>query len=112
MEVEAESITYAICRANGLSTKIGDASGTYIAQWAKAAGPDVVKKRAQKVSSVVKQILGEGSWQNMPGNEGREKRRMSKRSPSWSPRRAGATPSPQSPTPREGPRRERPPIQG
>lgn len=73
MEVEAESIAYAICRANGMSTKIGDASGTYIAQWAKAAGPDVVKKSAQKVSSVVKQILGEGSWQNMPGNEGRKK---------------------------------------
>lgn len=73
MEVEAESIAYAICRANGMSTKVGDASGTYIAGWAKAAGPDVVKKTAQKVSSVVKQILGEGSWQNMPGNEGRKK---------------------------------------
>src|SRR5699024_2780353 len=73
MEVEAESIAYAICRANGMSTKVGDAAGTYIAVSANAAGTDVVKKTAQNVSSVVKQILGEGRWRNMLGNEGRKK---------------------------------------
>lgn len=65
MEIEAESIAYAVCRANGMSRRLGDASGTYISGWAKAAGKAAVRESAQKVSSVVKEILGAGGWSNV-----------------------------------------------
>lgn len=65
MEIEAESIAYSVCRANGMSKRLGDASGTYISGWAKAAGKAAVKESAQRVSSVVKEILGDEVWRNM-----------------------------------------------
>lgn len=65
MEIEAESIAYSVCRANGMSKRLGDASGTYISGWARAAGDAAVKESAQKVSSVVKDILGTEVWRNM-----------------------------------------------
>ncbi|WP_156250921.1 ArdC-like ssDNA-binding domain-containing protein [Pseudactinotalea terrae] len=64
MEVEAESIAYTLCRANGMSTEVGDISGTYVAGWATAAEPDAVKAAAQKVSKTVATLLGEGDWTN------------------------------------------------
>lgn len=65
MEIEAESIAYAVCRANGMSKKLGDASGTYISGWARSAGQAAVRESAQKVSAVVKEILGAEGWSNM-----------------------------------------------
>lgn len=65
MEIEAESIAYSVCRANGMTKQLGDASGTYISGWARAAGKAAVKESAQKVSSVVKEILGAEGWRNL-----------------------------------------------
>lgn len=65
MEVEAESISYVILRANGMSTAAGTESKGYVSGWAKAQkDPDTVKKSAEKVSSTVKKLLDDLTWKN------------------------------------------------
>ncbi|WP_022893252.1 ArdC-like ssDNA-binding domain-containing protein [Agromyces subbeticus] len=63
MEVEAESIAYVLCRSNGMSTKVGEVSATYVAGWSRKE-PEHIKESATKVSSVVRELLGNGSWRN------------------------------------------------
>lgn len=66
METEAESIAYATCRANGMSTDVSTISSTYVAGWSRS-NPDMVKTSAQTVSKVVKDLLATGSWRNLVG---------------------------------------------
>jgi antirestriction protein ArdC len=65
MELEAESIAYSLCRANGLSTAQGGVSATYIAGWTRNE-PDAIKESAERVSKTVKGILSAGTWRNLP----------------------------------------------
>ena len=69
MEIEAESIAYAVCRANGMSTQLGDASGSYVAGWSRSAPEGAVKESAQRVSAVVKEILTSSGWRNIDEGE-------------------------------------------
>lgn len=70
MEVEAESISYVILRANGMSTAVGTESKGYVSGWAKVQrDPDTVEKSAQKVSTTVKQLLSDLKWKNAQNDE-------------------------------------------
>jgi len=64
MEVEAESVAYTLCRTNGMSTQVGDASGAYVAGWAGSAGADAVRDAATTVSKSVRSVLDEHHWRN------------------------------------------------
>jgi len=66
MEVEAESISYVLMRANGMEAGAGSRSGKYVAGWASVQrdDPKVVEKTAVKVTGVVRELLGKGSWRN------------------------------------------------
>ena len=67
MEVEAESIAYSLCRANGMSTQVGDYSGVYIKTWAAKAGPEVVRESAKNIAKTLGQILTNHRWANQEG---------------------------------------------
>lgn len=66
MEVEAESISYVLMRANGMQAASGARSGKYVAGWASVQkdDPKVVEKTAVKITGVIRELLGKGSWQN------------------------------------------------
>lgn len=65
MEVEAESISYVLCRANGMTPNVGTQSKTYVAGWAKRnTDPEIVKNSADKVSKTVKSLLEKNKWKN------------------------------------------------
>ena len=64
MEVEAESIAYSLCRANGMSTDLSQSSSAYIHGWART-NPEHVKKSAELVSKTVKGILDSSKWRNV-----------------------------------------------
>jgi antirestriction protein ArdC len=62
IEVEAESVAYALCRNAGMKTP-AETAGTYVAGWARAErDPEVVKKSAQAVCKAVKEILSDPAW--------------------------------------------------
>ena len=65
-EVEAESLSFLICRLNGMKSP-GDVTGTYIAGWARVQtdDPDTVKNAGEKVSRCVKELLGSHTWSNL-----------------------------------------------
>ncbi|WP_251153611.1 ArdC-like ssDNA-binding domain-containing protein [Cellulosimicrobium sp. Marseille-Q4280] len=65
MEVEAESVAYALCRANGMSTQVGDVSGTYVAGWAGPAGSEAVKASANAVAKATRTVLESQPWRNV-----------------------------------------------
>lgn len=64
MEVEADSISYALLRANGMSPDVGRANAAYVSGWGKR-DPESVKKAAETVSKAVKGIFAEGTWRNL-----------------------------------------------
>jgi len=67
MEVEADSISYALLRANGMSPEVGRANATYISGWSKR-DPQSVKAAATTASKAVKSLFEETRWQNVtPG---------------------------------------------
>lgn len=66
MELEAEAVAYGLCRANGMSTRVGTIASTYVAGWTRD-NPDLIKESAAKVSGTVKSILSGGTWRNLPG---------------------------------------------
>jgi len=63
MEVEADSISYAMLRANGMSPDVGRANATYISGWSKR-DPQSVKAAATTVSKAVKSLFETSRWQN------------------------------------------------
>lgn len=65
MEVEAESISYVLCRSNGMTPQVGTESKVYVAGWSRAGGdPDAVKKSAEVVANTVKALLTKNKWVN------------------------------------------------
>lgn len=64
MEVEAESVAYAVCRANGMTTEVSKYSSTYVAGWALAK-PEVIHQSADRISKTVKDILGSGRFRHV-----------------------------------------------
>jgi len=62
-EVEAESISYVLCRNQGMSADVGDKSGRYVAGWGNT-DPEAVRRSAEHVQKTVKTILGSGRWRN------------------------------------------------
>lgn len=61
MEVEADSVSYVLLRANGMSTQVGAKTGRYGAGWG-GAGPEAVKASAEVVQKTVKDLLANNSW--------------------------------------------------
>tara|TARA_R110002051_G_scaffold314950_4_gene392665 strand:+ start:10239 stop:11252 length:1014 start_codon:yes stop_codon:yes gene_type:complete len=67
MEVEADSISYAMLRANGMSPEVGRANATYVSGWSKR-DPAAVKAAATTVSKSVKSLFESTKWRNaVPG---------------------------------------------
>ncbi len=64
MELEAEAVAYAVCRANGMSTEVGKVASQYVDGWTRK-DPELIKESATKVSTTVKGILSAGTWRNM-----------------------------------------------
>ena len=69
MEVEAESVAYVLCRANGMSTDISSNSSRYVGSWASGGdvtdeGRKVINKSAENIAKAVKGILGNGTFRN------------------------------------------------
>ena len=69
MEVEAESVAYVLCRANGMSTDISQNSSRYVGSWASGGhvtdeGRKVINKSAENIAKAVKGILGNGTFRN------------------------------------------------
>ncbi len=67
-EVEAESISYVLCRNQGMSPDVGDKSGRYVAGWGNT-DPEAVRRSAEHVQKTVKTILGSGRWRNSEGDQ-------------------------------------------
>lgn len=63
MEVEAESIAYVLCRANGMQT-VGDTAGTYIKGWS-LRDPEALRKSGETVANATKALLTGRDWQNV-----------------------------------------------
>jgi antirestriction protein ArdC len=63
MEVEADSISYAMLRSNGMSPEVGRANASYISGWSKR-DPKSVKAAATTVSKAVKSLFESTRWQN------------------------------------------------
>ena len=64
MEVEAQSISYVLVRANGMSPAMGRSSAPYVAGWG-SKDPDALKNSGTAVSKAVKGLLGEHAWRNL-----------------------------------------------
>jgi antirestriction protein ArdC len=64
MEVEADSISYAMLRANGMDPSIVRTNASYVAGWGKA-DKDSVKNAANTVAKSVKALLGSSKWRNL-----------------------------------------------
>ena len=58
MEVEADSISYVLCRSNGMTPQVGAKTGRYVAGWG-GAGPEAVKASAEVVQKTVKGPAGQ-----------------------------------------------------
>lgn len=63
MEVEADSISYVLLRANGMSAEVGGANARYVAGW-QGKDKETVKQAAQNISKAVKSLLDDGEWRN------------------------------------------------
>lgn len=63
MEVEADSISYALLRANGMSPEVGRANAAYVSGWGKK-DPATVKEAANTVSKAVKGLFESSKWRN------------------------------------------------
>ena len=64
MELEADAVSAVVCRAAGMSAKVAQTSGYYIAGWNRD-NPEAMKESAQKVSTTVKAILGTGGFRSV-----------------------------------------------
>lgn len=64
MEVEAESIAYVVCRANGMSTEINRSSSTYLDSWTRN-DKETIKRTAEHVAKTVKTLIGSGKFRNV-----------------------------------------------
>lgn len=64
MEVEAESIAYALCRSNGMSSELSNNSSQYIKSWAHSDNTDS-EEIMKKVSTTVHDVLDKFSWRNV-----------------------------------------------
>ena len=64
MEVEAESIAYVLCRANGMSTEITRSSSTYLDSWSRK-DTESITRTAKNVSTTVKALLETGKFRNV-----------------------------------------------
>ena len=65
MEVEAESISYVLCRSNGMTPNVGTESKSYVAGWSRInVDKDVIKQSGEKVANVVSELLKKHSWRN------------------------------------------------
>lgn len=72
MEVEAESIAYIVCRANGMQPQTNQAkSARYVWGWKKTASEEQLHAAANTVAKVSKEILGSGLFRNAPSHGGR-----------------------------------------
>jgi len=66
MEVEAESISYVLCRTNGMDVAGKGHHDRYISGWSGVgAGADEVKKASQTIQKTVASLLSERSWRNL-----------------------------------------------
>lgn len=63
MEVEADSVSYVLLRANGMSPQVGAKTGRYVAGWG-GSGPEAVKASAEIVQKTVKDLLATGGFRN------------------------------------------------
>ncbi|TFD75438.1 ImmA/IrrE family metallo-endopeptidase [Cryobacterium sp. Sr8] len=63
MEVEADSISYALLRANGMSPEVGQANAAYVSGWGKR-DPATVKAAAETVAKAVQALFKESAWVN------------------------------------------------
>jgi antirestriction protein ArdC len=63
MEVEADSISYALLRANGMSDDVGRANAAYVSGWGKR-DPETVKAAATTVAKAVQELFKESTWVN------------------------------------------------
>jgi hypothetical protein len=67
MEVEADSISYLMLRANGLSPNVGRANAAYNFGWAKHADrtPAAVRKTGDRIAKAFEQLTTDHNWRNM-----------------------------------------------
>jgi hypothetical protein len=67
MEVEADSISYLMLRANGLSPNVGRANAAYNFGWAKHAdhSPKAVRKTGDTIAKAFEQLTTDHNWRNM-----------------------------------------------
>ena len=65
-EVEAESISHVLLRANGMQSS-ADGASRYVAGWAtiQKDNPGVVRAAGETVAKAVKELIGSGSWRNL-----------------------------------------------
>lgn len=63
MEVEADSISYTILRANGMSPEIGKANAAYVSSWGGKT-PEALKAAADSVAKSVRAVFEKSSWRN------------------------------------------------
>ena len=72
MEMEAESISYVISRANGMQPQVNQShSARYVWAWSKSATPEQTKQAAENIAKVCKNILGSGIFRNTAQHGGR-----------------------------------------
>lgn len=65
MEVEAESISYVLLRANGMNLGEGKAHGSYVYGWGGTKrDTEEVTASAETVSKAVSRLLSQNSWRN------------------------------------------------
>lgn len=72
MEVEAESIGYVTCRANGMRPQeTTQQSATYVGIWGQRTPREELEDTAKTVNSAVKSILGSGLFRNADRSGGK-----------------------------------------
>lgn len=70
MEVEAEAISYVLCRANGMDIEGAGHHDRYISGWGGVNGAaDKLRDSADTVAKTVKTIISGGGWRNVETHE-------------------------------------------
>ncbi|WIB65710.1 ArdC-like ssDNA-binding domain-containing protein [Curtobacterium sp. MCBD17_040] len=67
MEVEADSLSYLVLRANGMSPEVGKANGSYVFGWAKHTdgSAETVRRTGEAVTRAFEKLMTDHNWRNV-----------------------------------------------
>jgi len=67
MELEADSVSYVLLRANGMSPDVGKANAAYVFGWGRKAdkSPEAVRRTGDVVTKAFEKLMTDHNWSNV-----------------------------------------------